>query len=84
MTSPVLMALKRFRTSAPKALIPEELELSEVEEVELAPGAEAAFKVVSAVCAAEMSPVESAEETLVRNSPKGLLESALAGVSFSN
>lgn len=81
--SPELIAPKRLSTSVPSWLSPEELELSVAEEVELELGAEAFCKVVSAVCAAEMSPLESAEETLVRNSPSGLLESALAGVSFS-
>ena len=38
---------------------------------------------VSAVCAELMSPEESALLTLVRNSPRGLLESAFDGVSFS-
>lgn len=40
-------------------------------------------RVVSALWAAVMSLSESAVETLERNSPNGLLESALAGVSSS-
>jgi hypothetical protein len=78
------MALNRLSTSAPRGLIPEELEPSVVDEVELELGLRVLCKVVSAVCAAEMLPLESAEDTLERNWPKGLLESALAGVSFCN
>jgi len=80
------MALNRLSTSFPSSLIPPVLELSLVDEVEaeaeVAPEAEVLCSVVSAVCAAEMSLLESAEETLVRNLPKGLLESALDGLSF--
>jgi hypothetical protein len=39
--------------------------------------------VLSALCAPEMSSLDSALETLERNSPSGLLESAFDGVSFS-
>jgi len=38
--------------------------------------------VASALCAPEMSSSDSEAETLERNSPSGLLESAFDGVSF--
>jgi len=80
------MALNRLRTSFPNSLIPVPLELSLVDEVEVEavvdPGAGVLCNVVSAVCAAEMSLLERADETLVRNLPRGLLESALEGLSF--
>jgi hypothetical protein len=90
------MALKRLSTSCPRALMPELLELSllvpdvldveDVSDVELVSdvlGTTYVSSVVSALCAPEMSSLERAVETLERNSPSGLLESAFEGDSFS-
>lgn len=86
-----MMELNRFSTSCTKALtvevsVDDALEAEDVPAAELvavALGAVAAFKVVNAVCAAEISLLESAVETLDRNWPTGLLESAPAGANFS-
>lgn len=85
--SPELTALKRLRTSFLSSLRVELLEVSDEDwDTELADevsGASWDSRVVRAVCAAEMSPLESADETLPRNCPSGLLESALEGWSCS-
>jgi hypothetical protein len=82
-TSPELMALNRFTTSCATSL-----NTALVDEVESALGGGglggcSLCSVVSADCAAEMSPSANAVETLARNCPIGLFESALAGVSCS-
>jgi len=90
------MALNRLSTSCPKALMPELLELSllvldvpdvlvvpDVELVAAVLGTAYVSSVVSALCAPAMLSLESAVETLARNSPSGLLESAFEGASFS-
>ena len=93
MTLPELMALNKLSTSCPRALMPELLELSLlVSDVDVVPDValvadvpEAAYvsNVVNALCAPEMLSLESAVETLERNSPSGLLESAFDELSFS-
>lgn len=72
------MALNSFSTSVPIWLIPAVLSLLAAL---VEPGAGALCSAVSAVCAAEMFPLESADDTLARNLPIGLLESAFAGLS---
>ena len=86
--SPELIALKRLSTSLPISLMPE-LTLPVNDESankvvdEVLDGA-VVSSVVRAVCALVISLLESAVETLETNSPSALLESAFAGVSFSN
>jgi hypothetical protein len=82
--------VKRFRTSMLRSLIVEDESLNklfpaDVLDVELVcemADATLDSSVLSAVCAAEMSSSFKALETLEMNSPNGLLESALEGVSF--
>ena len=80
------MALKRLRTSLPSSLMVASLDVLEVcdeASVDEVDGEACDSSVVRAVCALDMSFEDRAEETLVMNSPSGLLESALDGVSFS-
>jgi hypothetical protein len=84
------MALKRLSTSCPRALIPELLEVSllaaDVLDAALLAevlGVAYVSSVVSALCAPAMLLSDRAVETLERNSPIGLLESAFDGESFS-
>jgi hypothetical protein len=79
------MALKRLSTSEPSCERRESLVADEVSEVlaDCDEGAGCDSSVVSADWALVMSSEESAEETLEMNSPSGLDESALEGVSFS-
>jgi hypothetical protein len=66
--------------------VDEVLDVDVVPEVALVaevPGAAYVSSVVSALCAPAMLSLESAVETLERNSPSGLLESAFEGASFS-
>jgi hypothetical protein len=91
--SPELIALKRLRTSWVSALVAESLVLEslvplvdDVSAVELDAevlGVAYVSRVVNALCAPAMLLSDSAVETLERNSPSGLLESAFEGASFS-